>query len=382
KALDAYIAELTQADKIDTARKVQVFRDDIALQKPSANAAAPPATAKGTTSAPAPSAAAKPAVRAPKMNEQEVGEWAIATGGSVDVTFGTPPVRRTIAIATELPRGRFSIIEMHVNCAKVPGNDLSPLASAQDVGRLHLDSSPPDKTFLDLTPLRQMTALRDVRCSDQDAAAVDVIASLSEVTFLAIGKMPEGSLEKIARMKNLEGMESPSIVGPGLAALKGCKKLRRITIRGNPNPVTDDDVRALAAALPDLEHLHFGTKNDLAPITNACVPALLALKSLKSLHLSGKNIDDSVLETLAKLRTLEILGLEGSQVIGSGFKALTKSVLLWQLHLAKTPITDAALEDLAKLKPLTILTLTETAVSEAAVAKLQAALPDCKITTK
>jgi hypothetical protein len=317
------------------------------------------------------------------MNEHEVAEWAIATGASVDVTFGTPPVRRTIAIATELPRGRFVIFEMRVNCAKVPGNDLSPLASAQDVGRLHLDNSPPDKTFLDLTPLRQMTSLRSLICSDQDAAGMDVIASLSELANLSIGKIPDGSFEKIAKMKQLEQLESPSITGPGIAALKGCKKLRNLTNRDNPNPVTDDDVRALVTALPDLQALVLGEgRGGAAPITNACVSTLLALKSLKILGLNGKDIDDTALETVAKLRTLGSLRLEATQVTGSGFKALTKLVLLNDLSLRRAPITDAALEDLAKLKTLKSLNLTETTVSEAAVAKLQAALPDCKITTK
>jgi hypothetical protein len=369
KALDAYIAELTQADKIDAARKVQVFRDDIALQKPAAGAAAPPAT----PTAPASSAAAKPTTRAPKMNEHEVAEWAIAAGGSVEVLFGTPPVRRSIAIATELPRGRFVIFEMRVNCAKVLGNDLSPLASAQDVGRLHLDNSPPDKTFLDLTPLRQMTALRDVRCSDQDAAAVDVIASLSELTTLYVGKMPEGSLEKIAKLKQLSSFGSPSITGPGIAALKSCKKLHDIRSEGT---ASDEDVRALAAALPDLDYLVVSGP----ALTNACIPSVLSLKSLNSLTLDSDELDDSVIEPLGKLPNLSVLKLHSSKVVGSNLDVLKKFSSLRELYLDGCSITDDALDVLVQLKGLTKLQLRDTKVTDAGIAKFKAARPDCEVT--
>ena len=376
-ALDAYIAELTQADKIADARKLQVFRDDIALQKPGAAAAT-----QDTTSAPASGAPSKPAAPALKLSEHEVAEWVLSTGGSVEVAFDTPMVKRTIAVASELPRSRFVIINMTVNGSRVPGKDLSPLASARSTESLVLFSQLPDKTFLNIMPLRQMTALYRLRCGEQDAASMDVIASL-ELTSLDIGKLPEGSFEKIARMKHLEYLESPSITGPGIAALKGCKKLRRINNRTTPNPVTDDDVRALVTALPDLEELSLGNaQNGAAPITNACVPSLLALKSLRVLGLNGKDINDNALETVTKLRKLEMLRLEATQVTGSGFKALAKLEALRDLSLHKTPITDAALEDLAKVKTLKSLNLQETSVSETAVAKLQNALPGCKITTK
>ncbi|MDP1587826.1 MAG: SUMF1/EgtB/PvdO family nonheme iron enzyme, partial [Prosthecobacter sp.] len=375
KALDAYIAELTQADKIDTARKVQVFRDDIALQKPGAGAAAPPATAKGTPSAPAPSAAPKPAVRAPKMNEHELATWVIASGGFVDVSFGTPAVSKTIAIASELPRGRFIITKLSVICDKVPGNDLSPLASAQDVGDLGLENNMlPDKTCVDLTPLRQMPKLGRLTIRDLDAAAVDVIASLTELSALFAGNMPEGSLEKIAKLKQLVAFESPAIIGPGIAALKSCKQLHSLTNGGNP-AVSDEDIRLLAATLPDLDTLNSGASSSTTSktiITNACIPSLLSLKSLSSLTLYSNELDDSVIEPLSKLPKLASLRVSSSKFIGSNLEVLKKFSSLHTLILDGCSVTDDALDVLVQIKGLTKLQFRDTKVTDAGIAKFKA----------
>ena len=368
KALDAYIAELTQADKIDAARKVQVFRDDIALQRPSAGAAVIPPAVKSTTSAPTPSAAAKPATRAPKMNAQEVAEWAIATGGFVDVLVGTPPVYQKIAIASELPRGRFVITLLDIKCEKVPGKDLSPLASAQDVSRVQFSNTLlADNTSIDLSPLRQMPKLRTLATRDLDAAAVDVIASLDVLDTLYAGNIPEGSLEKIAKLKQLVTFNSSAISGPGIAALKSCKLLRNIQTGGK----SDDDVRALAAALPDLEKLDISGPE----LSNACIPFLLSLKSLEHLALQSNELDDLVVEPLAKLPNLSQLRLNSSKIIGSNLNVLKKFSSLRVLYLDGCSVTDEALDVLVQIKGLTKLQFRNTKVTDAGIAKFKAARP-------
>ncbi len=374
-ALDAYIAELTQADKIADARKVQVFRDDIALQKPGADVA-PPATEKTAPAAPASSAASKPAVRSPKMSERELAEWAIATGGNVEVAAGTPPVIQKNATASGLPRSHFIIVNMTVNCEKVPGKDLSPLASAQDVGRLFLENSLlADKTSLDLTPLRQMPKLRVLTTRDLDAAAVDIIASLEELDTLYTKTLPEASLEKIAKLKHLATFESNSILGPGIAALKNCKQLRSITNGSNPD-VSDDDIRSLAAALPELETLRISGPT---AITISCIPSLLPLKSLKYLELHSNELDDSVMEPLAKLPRLETLNLNSTKIVGSHFDVLKKFDSLRELYLDGCSITDEALDTLTHIKSLMKVQLRRTKVTEAGIAKLKAARPGFNI---
>jgi Leucine-rich repeat (LRR) protein len=306
------------------------------------------------------------------MSERELAEWAIATGGNVDVYISTPPFYQRIAIASELPQGRFIITTMMVNCDKVPGKDLSPLASAQDVGRLFLENSLlADKTSPDLTPLRQMPKLRTLTARDLDAAAVGTVASLEDLDTLYTKNLPEGSLEKIAKLKQLVEFESNSIHGPGIASFKSCKQLRKILNAGNPD-VSDDDIRALAAALPDLETLRIGGTTAL---TNACIPSLLMLKSLKYLELHSNELDDSLIESLAKLPRLDTLNLNSTKIVGSNFEVLRKFDTLRELYLDGCSVTDEALDVLVQIKGLTKLQLRRTKVTDAGIAKFKAARP-------
>lgn len=54
---------------------------------------------------------------------------------------------------------------------------------------------------------------------------------------------------------------------------------------------------------------------------------------------------------------------------------------LTNLSLYNTPVTDAGLEHLVGLDKLATLNLSGTKVTAAGVAKLQKALPDCKISS-
>ena len=55
-------------------------------------------------------------------------------------------------------------------------------------------------------------------------------------------------------------------------------------------------------------------------------------------------------------------------------------ILILGENNSPAPITDAAIEELVKLRNLKELKLPETKISDAALAKLQKALPDCKVT--
>ena len=89
------------------------------------------------------------------------------------------------------------------------------------------------------------------------------------------------------------------------------------------------------------------------------------------------------LKSCKQLRTLDLLG-RPCLITDADVSALVTALPdLEHLRLGENnnpaPITDAALEELAKLKKLKDLTLTETKLSDAALAKLQKALPDCVI---
>ena len=84
--------------------------------------------------------------------------------------------------------------------------------------------------------------------------------------------------------------------------------------------------------------------------------------------------------TKANLEEVEELSLEGTNITDAGLKELTKLKKLTELVLfGCKQITDTGLKELAKLTRLDVLWLSETKVTKAGVARLQKALPKCRI---
>lgn len=115
--------------------------------------------------------------------------------------------------------------------------------------------------------------------------------------------------------------------------------------------ITDDSLRNLGA-LDGLRRLWLAD----TPITGASFGHLANLTSLRELSLSGTRVTDASLRNLAALRGLEFLALDD------------------------TEITDEGLRNLRSLQTLRGLALpADGRFSAAAIAELEAALPNCDI---
>jgi Leucine-rich repeat (LRR) protein len=184
----------------------------------------------------------------------------------------------------------------------------------------------------------------------------------------------------------------------GLAELKQLKRLRSVWMQFQPTE--DGDVEKLARELPGLEQL--GLARTL--VSNVGLQHIEKLSALRDLSLSGTRVTDSGLEHISRLGNLEDLSLGVNSRITdiaitylAGLPRLTNLSLektaitdkglgtlggmgLHNLRLDGTAITDGGLEHLTSLKNLRVLNLSGTKVTAVGVAKLQAALPNCKIT--
>jgi Leucine-rich repeat (LRR) protein len=100
---------------------------------------------------------------------------------------------------------------------------------------------------------------------------------------------------------------------------------------------------------------------------------------LKELGVSATRITDAGLEHLVNLQDLSALHLNETQITHKGLAVLPNLHSLTSLGVQGTGITDADLDTLAKCVKLTTLWLDRTKVTATGVAKLQAALPNCKI---
>jgi Leucine-rich repeat (LRR) protein len=116
--------------------------------------------------------------------------------------------------------------------------------------------------------------------------------------------------------------------------------------------VTDSDLERLTKEFTQLRRLHLiGT-----PVTDTGLKHLEGLTQLQTLELeSSVHFTDGGLEQLGRLRQLDILNLDDTQV------------------------TDAGLEHLKGLTQLRMLGLTGTKVTDEGVKRLKQALPNCMI---
>jgi hypothetical protein len=115
-----------------------------------------------------------------------------------------------------------------------------------------------------------------------------------------------------------------------------------------------------------------GIRNTIPP-----APAAVPPQDVSELTFSGNGVNDRSLEPLRGLPGLRVLNLAGTAVTGAGLEHLKGLV---RLNLRSSAVTDEGLEHLHRLTQLRELDLTGTRVSDAAVRRLQEALPAMKIT--
>jgi hypothetical protein len=93
----------------------------------------------------------------------------------------------------------------------------------------------------------------------------------------------------------------------------------------------------------------------------------------------GSSCDDSLLELLQDVTTLEYLDISKSDISDAGLEHISRLRKLETLVLCDTRITDAGLEHLKGLTKLKVLYLRGTQVTKPGVTKLQQSLPRCHI---
>lgn len=99
-------------------------------------------------------------------------------------------------------------------------------------------------------------------------------------------------------------------------------------------------------------------------VTNADVVRLLPLKQLVSIDLSYTQVTGDVLTTLASMPALAMINLESCQVNDKHLERLNDLQRLLALRLAKTQVTDAGLKHIRSLKQLDHLDLSACEITD------------------
>jgi len=127
--------------------------------------------------------------------------------------------------------------------------------------------------------------------------------------------------------------------------------------------------------LPKLKTLGF----EKTKVTDAGLVHLQSLTNLKDLTLTSTAVTDAGLVHLQGLTKLNYLDLTSTAVTDAGLIHLMKMTNLRGLYLQDTQVTDVGLLRLKEMPGLKRLWFSTTHVSRAAVAKLNQALPNCRI---
>jgi hypothetical protein len=135
--------------------------------------------------------------------------------------------------------------------------------------------------------------------------------------------------------------------------------------------------------VPEIE----GVDLHLTDVTDKGMKSLLALKSLKSLTIYGGRVGDQGFAYIKAMPSIESLSLINTRVTDRSLSSLRelpnlKSLTLFHENRLGSTFSDAGLQHLKALKKLKRLNVSDGWASDAAVKSLQAAMPNCTISTK
>jgi hypothetical protein len=217
-----------------------------------------------------------------------------------------------------------------------------------------------------LAPLAGLTNLRQLEANLQPDGETDLrpLAALADLRRLDLGGInhPEAGLAHLAGLPHLEELRLSwfHLTGDGLRHLAGAKRLTRLHLTVT---ATDAGIAQLGT-LTNLDSLALGVR-DMRESTLAAVGRLRTLRRLSMPETSpstglGVNTSPAWVRHLAGLESLEYLDMSSSQILtDDSVKHLAALRNLKELRLHNTYFGDAGLAHLGGLADLEVLDLSE-----------------------
>ena len=360
-------------------------------------------------------------VRVPDYDyEREVAEWVLEQGGSVTVRVGEEE-----RVLETLPAEQFQVtaLRLMARSEDLRIAMLTRMSELTELSSLYIRDAISDEQFdtvLDCISLEEVNLSRltddhlrlalerlsnlkriDLRNSEvTDAGLSDVRASMHGLlSFRAdsphLSDVGLATLGELVQLDSL-GVNSPMISDAGVEQLSGLKELEALSLTGS-RLITDSTI----GELPGFPNLQVVSLSDTS-VSGTNLELLEPLMDLYSIAFEGTDISDDAIGALSLLTRRLNLRLDNTGIGNEGLRAL-EDVPLNQLLLSRTVITDdglaylssqaeldflvlsgtavsdAGLEHLLELSDLTFLDLSDTNVTRDGIARLQEALPECRI---
>lgn len=185
---------------------------------------------------------------------------------------------------------------------------------------------------------------------------------------------PDEVLVALGSCRSLQRLTvvSRNVTDDGVAKLVGCVALRDLKL--SCQRVTSDSVAKLAA----LPQLHTADLVGAPEVDDKALAALARCASLRKLSVAGPNITDAGVKELG-CSSLEEALLVNTNLTDAGVGPLTSVKSLKRLRIIGAKLTDDSLRHLERLPRGTRVELSDTGMSEEAIAKLRASRPDLRI---
>lgn len=268
------------------------------------------------------------------------------------------------------------VLKRYTRSAKQPLAPLANLAPNDIQMFTNERSTIADGEYAHLKPL---TGLRIVRITN------------AAMTFRGAGHL--APLTDLVELDLSENKISQQII----AMLAPMRKLRRLSLAGNP---VSNRAFLEFPLLEELESLDLSgcqVPDDAAPILARSVKltelklnrtklsdkglvVLSGLSALKKFELLGTNISDEGLKSLANLSELKELNLGSTKITAESIETLAGFNQLRAINLNDCGlVTDAAIPHLKEMKQLELLGIQQSGITQAGLAELEDALPECMI---
>jgi hypothetical protein len=199
-----------------------------------------------------------------------------------------------------------------------------------------------------------------------------------DAVVLRDSRVTDAGLAHLVELKGLKylDLDNTQVTDGGLVHLVDLKGLKFLDLSNTQ--VTDAGLVHLAG-LTKLETLLLSNTR----VTDAGLVQLTQLKQLTYVSVSSTKVTDAGLPHLARLTELETLQIDDTRVTDAGLVHLAGLTKLDHLYVSDTQITDVGLVRLEGQKNLKYLYLKgyfkKSRLTDAGIAKLQNALPDCQI---
>jgi internalin A len=225
----------------------------------------------------------------------------------------------------------------------------------------------------DLTSLRIILA-NDSEVTDGGLTAIEQFKQLERLNLQDAGKVTDAGLEHLRGLSQLKTLmlRRTRVTDAGMVNLKDLNQLQILDL--GMTQVSDAGLSHLAGLTELRQLLFWGNK-----ITDAGLVHMRGMTRLQRLELGGAAITDAGLETIGQFSDLQAIYLRGSRLTDAGLRRIGALSRLEELDLFNTRVTDLGLDNLTGLSRLRLLYLGETQVTDKGVARLQQALPACKI---